>query len=245
MPSFPPLLHAISIIALALGVASAITITLDECRRPQAMWIMNLVWPLCALFGSLLWLFGYYRWGRAKPPMPAHHHGMAMMHHHGGDGPFPISVAIDASHCGAGCALGDLIAEWLAFFAPAVAVWCGWHWLFAEKMFAIWVLDFILAYVLGIAFQYYAIKPMRDLTVGQALVAALKADTASITAWQIGMYGVMAIIQFGWFMPAYGGMAMVTTPEFWFAMQLSMLAGFVTSYPVNWLLIRAGIKAPM
>ena len=55
MTSFPSPLHAIAIASLALGVASAITITLDEFRRPQAMWIMNLVWPLCALFGSLLW----------------------------------------------------------------------------------------------------------------------------------------------------------------------------------------------
>ena len=34
-------------------------------------------------------------------------------------------------------------------------------------------------------------------------------------------------------------------PEFWFAMQLAMLAGFVTSYPVNWLLIRIGWKERM
>lgn len=35
------------------------------------------------------------------------------------------------------------------------------------------------------------------------------------------------------------------TPEFWFMMQIAMLCGFVTSYPVNWWLIRAGIKERM
>jgi hypothetical protein len=37
----------------------------------------------------------------------------------------------------------------------------------------------------------------------------------------------------------------VNTPEFWFIMQLAMIAGFATSYPVNWWLIRAGIKEGM
>lgn len=55
----------------------------------------------------------------------------------------------------------------------------------------------------------------------------------------------MAAIQFGWFANAFGGIGTVNTPEFWFAMQLSMLAGFCTSYPVNWLLIRAGLKEEM
>ncbi len=34
-------------------------------------------------------------------------------------------------------------------------------------------------------------------------------------------------------------------PEFWFVMfvmQIAVIAGFVTSYPVNWWLIRKGIK---
>lgn len=60
------------------------------------------------------------------------------------------------------------------------------------------------------------------------------------------MYGLTAIIlQYLWFKPAYGGIAKVTNPEFWFAMQLAMLAGFATSYPINWWLIRAGVKEKM
>ncbi|WP_425127136.1 DUF4396 domain-containing protein [Burkholderia gladioli] len=45
--------------------------------------------------------------------------------------------------------------------------------------------------------------------------------------------------------PAYGGIANVASPEFWFAMQLAMLAGFATSYPVNWWLIHSGMKEKM
>ncbi len=59
------------------------------------------------------------------------------------------------------------------------------------------------------------------------------------------MYGVMAILQFLLFRPVFGGIAAVDTPEFWFAMQIAMIAGFCTSYPVNWLLIRTGVKEKM
>ena len=36
-----------------------------------------------------------------------------------------------------------------------------------------------------------------------------------------------------------------TDPVFWLMMQVAMLAGFLTSYPVNWWLIRKGIKEAM
>ena len=229
--TFPDGLHGVATASVALAVVCAVVIALDELRFPQKMWIMNLVWPLTALFGSVLWLAAYYAWGR---------HGREA-----GKPPFPVMVFKGASHCGAGCTLGDIVVEWTVFAAPAVATWFGWHSLFAEKTFAVWIPDFLVAFLFGVAFQYFTITPMRGLSPGQGVVAALKADVASITAWQVGMYGGMALIQFGWFRSAYGGIASVASPEFWFAMQLAMLCGFATGYPVNWWLIRAGVKEKM
>jgi mono/diheme cytochrome c family protein len=232
---FPPWLDLISEISLLCAGLCAVIILQDVVRRPQQMWIMNVVWPVTALFGGVLWLAGYYLWGRSSP-----------------DGtersvkpPFPVQVAVGASHCGAGCTLGDIGAEWLAFALPAIAVAFGWHTLFAEKSFAVWILDYILAFVIGIGFQYFTIKPIRDLSVGDGLRQAVKADIASISAWQVGMYGLMAILQFAILRPLFGQIAPVDSPEFWFAMQLAMLAGFCTSYPVNWWLIRIGVKEVM
>jgi len=232
-PDFPAWLHQLSIGSLILAGLCAIFVLIDEIRHPQKMWIMNLVWPLTALFGSLLWLAAYWRWGRAKRETREI------------KPPFPVAVLKGASHCGAGCMLGDLVAEWLVVAHPVIAVWFGWHSLFREKTFAVWIPDFILAFLLGIGFQYFTIKPMRNLSVGKGLLAALKADIASITAWQVGMYGVMAVLQFGWYRNAFGGIAPVAGPEFWFAMQIAMLAGFATSYPVNWILLRIGWKESM
>ncbi|MBT0670596.1 DUF4396 domain-containing protein [Novosphingobium profundi] len=248
-PHFPLWLHALSIASLVLAVLCAGWIARDVRRRPPHMAIMALVWPLCALFGSVLWVWLYRRFGRATPDGHSHevHHDESDHDDLDTDDKTPMwaSVAKAASHCGAGCALGDLIAEWAAFAFPAIAVAMGWHTLFAEKTFAVWGLDFLVAFGLGIAFQYFTIKPMGDLSPGRALVKAVKADTASITAWQVGMYGFMALAQFAVLRPGFGDIAPVASPEFWFVMQGAMLCGFVTAFPVNWWLIHAGVKERM
>ena len=235
--TFPAWLHILSTVSLLIACACSLVIAADEIRRPQHMAIMYLVWPLTALFGGFLWLWLYWRHGRGMPKGASKHGGAKT--------PMLIAVAKGASHCGAGCTLGDIIAEWLAFAAPGIAVALGWHSLFEEKTFAVWILDYLLAFLLGLGFQYFTIKPMRDLSMGQGLVQAIKADALSITSWQVGMYGTMAIGQFAVLRPLFGEVAPVNSPEFWFVMQFAMLAGFATSYPVNWWLIRIGVKEKM
>jgi hypothetical protein len=101
------------------------------------------------------------------------------------------------------------------------------------------------AFGFGIIFQYYAIVPMRKLSPGEGIVAALKADALSLTAWQIGMYAFMAFAKFYLFRRLLGFDLRVDSAEFWFTMQIAMLCGFVTSFPVNWWLITVGIKEAM
>ncbi|MCM5556119.1 DUF4396 domain-containing protein [Pleomorphomonas sp. JP5] len=236
----PAWLHTTALLSLAAGFAIALWISLDEWRHPQRMWIMNLVWPITALFGTFITLVGYHLYGR-----------QSSNDQEGDDEreteeiPFPIMVAKGASHCGSGCTIGDLIAEWLAFSIPTIAVWLGWRTLFEEKMFAIWILDLLLAFAIGVAFQYFTIKPMRQLSVRQGLVQAVKADALSLCAWQIGMYAFMAFAQFQIFRGLFGVPLEVASPEFWFMMQIAMIFGFITSYPVNWWLISTGIKERM
>ena len=77
---------------------------------------------------------------------------------------------------------------------PGAAILFGWRSLFEEKTYAVWGIDFLFAFGFGIVFQYFAIVPMRKLRAGKGIIAALKADTLSLVAWQIGMYGLMAFI---------------------------------------------------
>lgn len=78
--------------------------------------------------------------------------------------------------------------------------------------------------------------PLRKLSVGEGLRAALKADTLSVTAWQVGMYGWMALVTF----EIFGRELSKTGPVFWFMMQIAM-----TAYPFNASLIARGTKEAM
>jgi hypothetical protein len=210
-------LHALAEASLWLAALCTIAIVLDiAAGRRQRMWIMNVVWPLTALYGGPFALYAYWRIGRVPR-----------------DKPFWQQAGLAALHCGSGCTLGDIAAEGFVFFVPLT--------LFGTTLYATWALDYLAAFTLGIAFQYFTIAPMRNLSPGKGLYAALKADALSLTAWQVGMYGWMAIaifVIFGHELPKNG-------PVFWFMMQIAMLAGFATSYPVNWWLLKRGIKERM
>jgi len=158
---------------------------------------------------------------------------------------FTVMVANGALHCVSGCTLGDIVAEWLAFAVPAIAVAFGYGSLFGTRMFAVWVVDFLFAYAFGIVFQYFTIAPMRGLSFGPGLIGAIKADTLSLTAWQVGIYGFMAFAYRYLLQDLLGTELQTDTVEFWFMMQIAVICGFLTAYPVNWWLIRAGIKQKM
>lgn len=242
----PAWLHGLSIAYLFLGWFCSGVVAADLLRHPQHMWIMNVVWPVTALFGTVWIVWQYFSYGR----LASHESAPTAEERHEETPnkpvtPFPIIVANGTLHCGSGCVLGDICAEWLAFAFPAIAVAFGWQSLFSEKMFAVWILDYLFAYAFGIVFQYFTIAPMRGLSFAAGMVAAIKADTLSLTAWQIGMYAFMAIAFFAIFRAGFGVALEVNSFEFWFMMQIAMIAGFLTSYPVNWWLITHGFKERM
>ena len=253
----PAWLLVLAWISLALGVASAVFIAFDVWRHPQPMKVMNAVWPIDGLWGSVAWVAAYLWWGRAGAARPSSDTKMPTMNMgqmkmrpalglSGKPHTMPVSVFIGTSHCGAGCSTADLIVEWTLFLAPSVALVGGLGWIFSNELFAGWVISYVVALAIGIGFQYAAIAPMnRSRGVRGNIWAAAKADILSLSAWQIGMYGGMAVGQL-WIFPTFLGAPVATdTPVFWFMMQIAMLFGFVTAYPVNWFLIRRGIKERM
>ena len=92
-------------------------------------------------------------------------------------------------------------------------------------------------------FQYFAIAPMRGLGLKDGLVAATKADFISLTAFEIGLFGWMAIFQ----LVLFTGPSALTpdSAAYWLLMQVGMMIGFATSWPANVWLVRKGIKVPM
>jgi hypothetical protein len=228
------MLSFIATLSVALGLACALFVTGDLLRgNRQHMWIMNVVWPVTALWAGPLGLWAYVRYGRAGAERAFQ---QAQAHHEAPPNktqPFAVLAGKGATHCGSGCTLGDVIAELLFLALPLT--------LFGQKIFGAWLYDLLFAFAFGIAFQYFTIKPMRKLSRAQGLKEALKADTLSLLAWQLGMYGWMAIATFAIFQRELDK----GRPLFWFMMQIAMFFGFMTSYPVNRWLLQRGIKEKM
>ena len=227
--------------SLAIAFASASIIVIDEIRHPQKMWIMNVVWPVTALYFSVFALWAYFRIGRhmTKDAMQGMSEQEMKQHQEqqkeqARRSPTWTQTALADSHCGAGCALADIVTEFTLFGVGAT--------LLGKELYASYLWDFIAAWSLGVVFQYFTIKPMRNLSVGQGILAAIKADTLSISAFQIGMYGWMALVFFKWFPSPH---LHANEPSYWLMMQIAMICGFITSLPVNWFLVKIGWKEAM
>ncbi len=226
----PQWLSILAYISLVVAGLCSAVIVLDIFARGyrQPMKVMEVVWPVTALYLGPFAVLGYLRWGRPLSDRWRHEHGST------DDRPFWATVAVGVTHCGGGCTIGDIIGGWLVFLAALQIA--------GLALFAEFAVDFMLAFALGIAFQYFAIVPMRKLSFREGITASLKADTASLSAFEVGLFGWMAVVQLVFFTAPHLEADHVA---YWFMMQIGMALGFLTSYPVNWWLIRRGIKEAM
>lgn len=198
------------------------------------MRIMNAVWPLTALYAPGVALWAYFRTGRPSAGDDARMSTREGAESKVRDAPAWREIAVSASHCGAGCMLADIIGASIVFAA-------GWA-LLGEALYAEYVVTLGLAWLFGVAFQYFSIQPMKHLSPARALAEAARADTLSILFFQIGMYGWMAIVYFILFPHPH---LKPDSAVFWFMEQIGMLLGFVTACPVNWWLLQSGLKEAM
>jgi len=249
MTPYPEWLHVLAWTYLSLSLLCAVVIVIDEFRRPQKMTIMNFVWPITALYFGPLAVWGYRKSG---PKMTKQHHRQmkqevqaelqrerigVLREMPGGrneGGTTREQVAVAVSHCGAGCTLGDISAEWWVFAMGLT---------FAGGDFPTRILlDFLLAWSFGILFQYLTIVPMRGLSFGRGVLQAMRADTLSIVTFEIGLFAWMALTYYVFFPAPH---LHPTEAVFWFMMQVGMILGYFTSYPANVLLIKWGWKEKM
>jgi Domain of unknown function (DUF4396) len=244
--------------------AAVIACDIAVNRRRQPMGVMNAVYPITALYFGPLALAVYWLWSRAPaasqvtaitgPREPARQAALARAgdvsalgatengEHESASSPPRarrrprwLAMATEVSHCGAGCSLGDVISEFAIF-------WLGLS-IAGLTLGAEYVGDYVLALAFGIAFQYFAIAPMRGLGVRDGLRAAAKADFISLTAFEVGLFGWMAVMAFVLFPAPH--LLMPNSAAFWLLMQVGMMIGFAASWPANVWLVRRGIKVPM
>lgn len=231
-------LTAISWIVIALGVLTALAIAADVRQRPQPMRVMNITWPITGLYFPVIGWWMYAVMGRPDGQSPQsqqsaeHEHHEGHGHHHA-DKPKWQSVFVGVTHCGGGCTLGDTLA------APIVAL-TGFT-LVGSALLGHYLGAFIGAYIFGLAFQIMPAMEMGERNIAKAFINAVKADTISLVAFEIGMFAWLTIA-FLWLLPQEPPVASAT---YWFMMQIAMIVGFITAYPANWWLINRGIKHGM
>lgn len=225
-----PWLTTLAWLSLALAFLCAMLVLCDIYLRGyrQKMWMMEIVLPVTALYLSHVALWAYARWGRPQSMKWQRGHGQPM------EKSFATSACVAVSHCGAGCTLGDILGGWISF--------AGGFSIAGMSLWPEYLADYVLAFTLGIVFQYFSIAPMRGLGVREGIIAALKADTLSLTAFEIGLFGWMALVQFVFFPVEH---LQADHAAYWFLMQVGMVLGFATALPVNVWLLRRGLKERM
>ncbi len=124
------MLHTIAWVSLGLAFACAIVIAFDQARHPQKMWIMNIVWPVTALYFSVFAVWAYFRAGRSMTKGAVKGMSEQEMKQHQEQhkeqarrSPSWKQTALSDSHCGAGCTLADIVTEFTVFGVGAT--WLG------------------------------------------------------------------------------------------------------------------------
>ena len=158
-------LHEIAWLFILMAAICALIIVADLCLRPaQPRWIMNLVWPVTALYGGPLALVLYCQMGRGQDPRPE------------------TSVALGTFCAGAGCVIGNVLAEMLLPFVHFSVE--------GSPLLGEWTLQGIGACVGAILFRYAADIPHRSMW------RSLQTGILQSVAWQVGVSGGMAIAIF-------------------------------------------------
>ena len=161
-----------------------------------------------------------------------HSHNTHSNHHASNARPFWATVLVGVSHCGAGCVLGDLVGEWLVYGTSAS--------ISGQMIWPALLIDYAFALLFGIVFQYFSIAPMSGEYGPKTVWRAAKADVLSLTSFEVGAFGWMVIYQVG----IWDYRLDMASWTYWWMMQLGMAMGFVTAAPVNWWLLKKGIKEP-
>ncbi|MFJ6412821.1 DUF4396 domain-containing protein [Terribacillus saccharophilus] len=219
-------MQLIATIGVLIGILQAIMIVFDFRSRRQMMKIMYIVWPMIGLYFPIIGLWAYYKIGR-KDSMKVNKKHDQMQH---ADKPFWQQVFVSTTHCSSGCALGDIIGAPIVFWAGLTIA--------GSTLYADFAVEFILAFLFGIVFQYYGMG--MNKAKDSHIADAIKTDALSLIAFEIGMFGFMLLAHSVFFDGLHPNSVL-----FWFMMQIAMIIGFATSYPVNWIMVKKGMKHAM
>lgn len=131
-------------------------------------------------------------------------------------------------HCVAGDGVG---------IVAAAVITAQWHWPLAADL----VVEYLAGFAFGwTIFQSLFMKSMAGGSYRQALKSSFLPELFSMNGVMAGMTVVMVTA-----MSHLAKAHSPASPEFWFIMSMSLLAGFLVAYPINWWLVSLGLKHGM
>jgi hypothetical protein len=211
-------------VSLALLCAAAILYDVYGRGYRQRTGVMNVVWPITALYFGPLALPAYYRWGRPRSEKWQKEHGSAP------EKSLPVAAASGGTPGGAASAIGHVIGVPLVVFSGLTIA--------GQSLWVMILVIAVIATVLLFAFEYFfSTVPARGLSSGKGLGVALLIALVTVLAFDVGMGGWMLVMHFLLFMPP------LTDVTFLFLMQVGLILGFLTGYPAVLWLLRRGTKA--
>jgi hypothetical protein len=222
----PGWLTAVSWAYVGLALLCAAIILYDVYGRGyrQRTSVMNVVWPITALYFGPLALPAYHRWGRPRSEKWQKEHGSAP------EKSLPATAATGVIPGGAASAIGHVIGVPLVVLTGLTIA--------GQSLWVMILVIAVIATVLLFAFEYFfSTVPARGLPTGEGLGVALLIALVTVLAFDVGMGGWMLVMHFLLFMPP------LTDVTFLFLMQVGLVLGFLTGYPAVLWLLRRGTKA--
>lgn len=205
----------------AVGALAAMWVVRDEYTVNTAVpTALKWAWPIIVFFFSVVGLL-LYGWA-CRPPGIARYEGQAKEQAFKRyAGTMGRKVTGSAIHCVGGDGLGIMTAMVLAR---------AWRFSFWQEFWFEYAVGFAFGWFI---FQYKAMRKMADGPV-MALMMGGRAEFFSMMTVMAGMGAVMAFVT-----PlVVGQQPPASTAAFWGFGALGLLVGFVTTYPMNYWLVK-------
>jgi hypothetical protein len=209
------MLQGIVLLWFVLTGGAVVFVVWDSLTNTPTSWVQQLAWILVTIYTGPIGLFVYLLACRS-PGRGLHDVFTRALWKQGVN---------SEMHCLAGDATGIVIA---AAIVPTFGLPNG-----IDLM-----IEYVSAFIVGLlVFQALMMVGMYG---GDYLLAVRKtffAETVSMNTVMVGMIPVMLLLT-----SRVPGGRSPRRPEFWFVMGVAAIAGGITAYPINWWLVKNGLK---
>ncbi|MDP9378201.1 MAG: DUF4396 domain-containing protein [Actinomycetota bacterium] len=226
MSSIPAWLTPVSWFFVAIAALSAAFIAYDIVVRGhrQRNTAMNVVWPATGLYLGPLAVWAWMRYGRLRSERWQTGHGPSP------EKDLSTAALTGGTPGGFASLVGHIIGVPLIVLSGVT--------LAGLDLWAMIAAVAVIATAILFAYEFFfSTVPSRRLSGGRGVGVAALIAVATVLAFDIGMGGWMLFLHFGWVMPG------VTDVEFLFLMQVGLILGFLTGYPMVRFLVARGVKA--